>query len=205
MSGAASQEDLAITLGVEEEFFLVDPGSRDLLADPDPAIFDTCEKTAGPHKVVREFLRSQIETNTRVCGSVAELSQALRETRRIVIEAAERHGATVMAASTHPLASWTEQAPTPQERYARFAVTFQDNVRRFLICGMHIHARLRQRRFTHSDHDSDPPLSAVAPCAVHIVAVQRWARDGVQVLAADPRRRSPAHRNAGSSAVASGI
>ena len=103
MSGAASQEDLAITLGVEEEFFLVDPGSRDLLADPDPAIFDTCEKTAGPHKVVREFLRSQIETNTRVCGSVAELSQALRETRRIVIEAAERHGATVMADSTHPV------------------------------------------------------------------------------------------------------
>ena len=140
MSGAVSQEDLAITLGVEEEFFLVDPGSRDLRADPDPAIFDTCEKTAGPHKVVREFLRSQIETNTRVCGSVAELSQALRETRRIVIEAAERHGATVMAASTHPFASWKEQTPTPQERYARFAATFQDNVRRFLICGMHIHA-----------------------------------------------------------------
>ena len=67
VTAAVNEEDLAITLGVEEEFFLVDPGSRDLLADPDPAIFETCEKTRGPHKVVREFLHSQIETNTRVC------------------------------------------------------------------------------------------------------------------------------------------
>ena len=140
MTEAASREDLAITLGVEEEFFIVDPGSRDLIADPNPAIFDTCEKTCGPHKIVHEFLRSQIETNTRVCESVSELSQALRESRRVVIEAAERHGATVMAASTHPFASWREQAPTPRERYRRFAATFKDNVRRFIVGGMHIHA-----------------------------------------------------------------
>ena len=140
MSGAASPEELAITLGIEEEFFLVDPGSRDLLADPDPAIFDACESACGPHRVVREFLRSQIETNTRVCASVAELREALRETRRIVVEAAERHGAAVMAASTHPFASWRSQSATPRERYERFAATFQDNVRRFIISGMHIHA-----------------------------------------------------------------
>ena len=140
MTEAASREDFAITLGVEEEFFIVDPGSRDLIADPNPAIFDTCEKTRGPHKIMHEFLRSQIETNTRVCESVSELSQALRESRRVVIEAAERHGATVMAASTHPFASWREQAPTPRERYRRFAATFQDNVRRFIVGGMHIHA-----------------------------------------------------------------
>ena len=45
-----------------------------------------------------------------------------------------------MAASTHPFADWRAQAPTPRERYERFAVTFQDSVRRFLISGMHIHA-----------------------------------------------------------------
>ncbi len=140
MSGPTSREDLSITLGVEEEFFLVDPDSRDLLSDPDPAIFEACEQMRGPHTVTREFLRSQIETNTRVCGSVAELAEALRETRRIVVEAAEQHGAAVMAASTHPFAFWREQVPTPRERYARFATTFQDNMRRLLIGGMHIHA-----------------------------------------------------------------
>ena len=140
MADAANGADTAITLGVEEEFFLVDPESRDLLVDPDPGIFETCEKNSGPHKVVREFLRSQIETNTRVCGSVAEVRAALRETRRIVIEAAERHGAAVMAASTHPFAAWTAQVPTPKERYQRFAMTYQDSVRRFTIGGMHVHA-----------------------------------------------------------------
>ena len=139
MIGDAPGEEVAITLGIEEEFFLVDPGSRDLLADPDEGIFESCEKARGPHKVVREFLRSQIETNTRVCESVAALDGALRETRRIVVAAAEAHGAAAMAASTHPFASWREQMPTARERYKRFAAEFQEAVRRFVIGGMHIH------------------------------------------------------------------
>ena len=135
-----AHQELAVTLGVEEELFLIDPGSRDLLVDPDVGIFEACERTCGPHRVVRELLRSQIETNTRVCGSVAELRVALRETRQIVIEAAGQYGAAVMAASTHPFASWRAQAITPKDRYKRFAVTFQEGVRRFVIGGMHIHA-----------------------------------------------------------------
>ena len=133
-------DDLNIGLGIEEEFFLVDPESRDLLADPDVRIFEACEAHGGPHKFVREFLRTQIESNSRVCESVADVRMALLETRSTVIRAAETYGAAVMAASTHPFADWKEQAPTPRERYERFVVTFQDSVRRFLISGMHIHA-----------------------------------------------------------------
>ena len=131
---------MKISLGIEEEFFLVDPESRDLLADPDTRIFEDCEANRGPHKIVRELLRSQIETNSRVCATVDETRTALLETRRIVIEAAEAHGAAVMAASTHPFADWRAQAPTPRDRYERFTVTYQESVRRFLIGGMHIHA-----------------------------------------------------------------
>lgn len=133
-------DNLAITLGVEEEFFLVDAASRDLLADPAPEIFELCERNAGPHKVVHEFLRSQIETNTRVCGSVGEVRQALRETRALVADAAARHGAKLMAASTHPFARWDEQMSTEGDRYRRFEVIFQESVRRFIVAGMHIHA-----------------------------------------------------------------
>ena len=140
MTESPETQDLAITLGVEEEFFLVDPETRDLVADPDEGIFEACERSGGPHKVVHEFLRSQIETNTRVCGSVADVREALSETRRLVVGAAEAHGARVMAASTHPFASWREQAPTPGERYRRFASTYQESVRRTLVGGMHIHA-----------------------------------------------------------------
>ena len=141
MTGAANGGNgPAFTFGVEEEFFLVDPESRDLLVDPDPGIFAACEETCGPHKVVRELLRTQVETNTRICDSVADVRTALRETRRVVVEAAEKHGAAVMAASTHPFAAWRAQAITPKDRYERFALAFQEAVRRFLIGGMHIHA-----------------------------------------------------------------
>ncbi len=129
-----------ITFGIEEEFFLVDPGSRDIIADPDPGIFDWCEQNRGPHGFVHEFLRSQIETNTRVCESVAALRDALRETRRVVAEAADRHGATIIASSTHPFAAWEAQMSTPKERYDRLATTFQETARRLLVSGMHIHA-----------------------------------------------------------------
>ena len=141
MTGAANGGNgPAFTFGVEEEFFLVDPESRDLLVDPDPGIFAACEETCGPHKVVRELLRTQVETNTRICDSVADVRTALRETRRVVVDAAEKHGAAVMAASTHPFAAWRAQAITPKDRYERFALAFQEAVRRFLIGGMHIHA-----------------------------------------------------------------
>ena len=134
-----------ITLGVEEEFFLINPDSRNLIADPDPAIFAACQQAAGPHKVVREFLRSQIETNTRVCSSIADLRTALVETRRLVIDAAEARGAQVLATSTHPFAAWQAQAATPKERQQRFAVTYQEAVRRLVVGGMHIHAGFGDR------------------------------------------------------------
>ena len=129
-----------ITLGLEEEFFLVNPETRDLITDPDPGLFAACERDSGPHKVVHELLRSQIETNTRVCDSLADLRAALVETRSLVVETASRFGAAVMAASTHPFAHWSAQAITRKERYDRLTMTFQEVVRRFLVGGMHIHA-----------------------------------------------------------------
>ena len=131
---------LEFTFGIEEEFFLVDPESRDLIADPDPGIMERCERESGPHTVVPELLRSQVETNTRVCSSVADLRTALAETRRLVIEAAEAYGARVMAASTHPFAAWREQQVTPKARYREAEIAMQEAVRRFLVGGMHIHA-----------------------------------------------------------------
>ncbi len=129
-----------ITLGVEEECFLVDPESLDLLADPDPAIFKALEEHPGPHDFVHELLRTQVETNTRVCESVAEVREAVIECRQTVSEVAAEYGAVVMAASTHPFAKWQSQMITPKERYQKFSVVYQETLRRFLIGGMHIHA-----------------------------------------------------------------
>ena len=132
-------DDLDITFGVEEEFFLVDPETRDLLAEPDEAIFYECARRAGEHKVAPEFLRSQIETATAVCHSVSEVREALSQTRSAVVTAAEKHGAQAIAASIHPFAAWSTQVVSVGRRYREFAVTFQEAVRRLIIGGMHVH------------------------------------------------------------------
>lgn len=137
---ANDSPELQITLGAEEEFFLVDPDTLDILPDPTPQIFAACEQRIMPHKVTPEFLRAQIETNTRVCSSVKHLVKSMRATRQIVSEAAAEHGAVVMAASTHPFAAWTDQVTTPRERYRDFEIVYQESLRRFLVGGMHIHA-----------------------------------------------------------------
>ena len=129
-----------ITLGIEEELMIVDPTTRDVIADPNPDIFEQARERAAPHRVVNEFLRSQIETNSKVCGSVRELARSLRETRNVVIEAARSHGARVIASSTHPWARWEAQQVTEKARYRRAAAEYQDTVRQFFIGGMHVHA-----------------------------------------------------------------
>lgn len=129
-----------ITLGIEEELMVVDPASGEVVADPDPAIFEEAREAAGEHRVVNELLRSQMETNSRVCSSVAELRTSLSETRGIVVEAARRHGMAVIASSLHPWARWQSQQVTPKRRYQEFEIRFQQSVRQFFVGGMHVHA-----------------------------------------------------------------
>ncbi len=140
MTHRGTVNDLALTLGVEEEFFLIDPATGELLRDPGEGILKVCNELNEQHKFVPEFLRSQIETNTRVCTSVADVRSAIGETRGILVKAAEKHGAAVLATSTHPFAEWKTQMVTPGSRYRDFVVTYQESLRRFLAGGMHIHA-----------------------------------------------------------------
>lgn len=133
-------DDILFTFGIEEEFFLVDSETRDVLLDPDPGILAQCEREKGPHGVAQELLQGQIETATRVCATVSGLRQALTETRNMVVRAAEAHGAYAMAAATHPFADWRSQVVTPLPRYVEFEEEMGDIALRSFANGMHIHA-----------------------------------------------------------------
>jgi carboxylate-amine ligase len=127
-----------LTMGIEEEYLLVDRASRDLLADPPPALFRDCEaRLAG--QVTPEFLRSQIEVGTPVCRSVGEARAALTRLRATVAEVAAAHGAAIIASSTHPFAHWRTQRHTDKERYHTIAQDIGGPVLRMVICGMHVH------------------------------------------------------------------
>lgn len=128
----------SLTIGIEEEYLLVDPVSRDL-AEPPQALFDACEACMG-HHVTSEFLRSQIEIGTPVCRNIGEAGQELRRLRVEVSRVAQDFGLRIIAASTHPFANWEKQRHTPKERYDALARDMGGAARRMLICGMHVHA-----------------------------------------------------------------
>lgn len=129
----------AFSIGIEEEYLLVDAKTRDLVSEMPAAMVEQCEAHAGGQQVSPEFLRSQIEVGTRVCGNIDEARAALSTLRRSVIEVADQHGLAPIAASTHPFAAWTDQRPTARARYAALHQQMQAAARRLLICGMHVH------------------------------------------------------------------
>ncbi len=126
------------TLGVEEEYLLVDKESRDLVADPDPDMMQSCREKLG-EQVSPELMRAQIEVGTPICTDVKDACQNLRRLRRTVSEVAGEYGYAPLAVSTHPFARWTEQKQTLRERYQALTEEMQATARRLLICGMHVH------------------------------------------------------------------
>ena len=131
-------DDNPFTIGIEEEYLLVDRASGDLCVDPPAEFMEACQAALGG-QVAPEFLRCQIEVGTPVCGSIGEARGELTRLRRAIAEEAGRHGLAPIAASTHPFADWSRQVNTDKERYNKLAADYQVVARRLLICGMHVH------------------------------------------------------------------
>jgi carboxylate-amine ligase len=128
----------ALTLGIEEEYLLVDRATRDVVREPPPGLLEQCR--ALTDDLVRpEFLASQIEVGTPVCSGIRQAHDELAELRRTVANVAAAHGLAPLAASTHPFSEWKQQKHTDRERYHTLARDMQAVARRLLICGMHVH------------------------------------------------------------------
>lgn len=128
----------SFTMGIEEEFMLIDPETRNLVSDPDPGMFDRCKELLG-ERVTHELLRSQIEISTKPCNDLSELGEDLRRLRRVVVSTAQEHGMAVIASSTHPFAQWWEQQVVADERYRMLTGDMQTVAHRLVTNGMHVH------------------------------------------------------------------
>lgn len=133
-----ARKEPAFTIGVEEEYLLVDKETRSLVVDPPATLMQEAEEKCGS-QVTAELLRSQIEIGTKVCNNIQEAHEDLARLRNNIIEVTNRHGLAPIAASTHPFSSWTEQKHTRKERYDTLTHEMQGAARRLLICGMHVH------------------------------------------------------------------
>ncbi|MFO7286942.1 MAG: carboxylate-amine ligase [Gammaproteobacteria bacterium] len=129
----------AFTLGVEEEYLVVDRTTRDLVEDLPATMLTQCKSRIDGQQVKPEFMRAQIEIGTRICNSLAEVRDSLTVLRGAVIDVADEHGLAPLAVSTHPFAVWTTQKHSEGARYHALREEMQAAARRLLICGMHVH------------------------------------------------------------------
>lgn len=128
----------SFTIGIEEEYFIVDRETRDLVSDMPDGLLAACDEiTEG--LISPEFMRSQIEVGTPVARSVKEVRAHLARLRLDVSSVVSDYGMAIISASTHPFAAWGEQLHTDKARYNVLAEALQGVVRRLLVCGMHVH------------------------------------------------------------------
>jgi carboxylate-amine ligase len=136
-------QPVPFTLGVEEEFQIVDPESgelrshvSELLTSGEPVLGD---------QIKRELHQSIVEVGTRICADATELRDEIFRTRRELSSAAERVGLAVAAAGTHPFARWQDQRLSPGNRYDSIVEELQQLARSLLIFGLHVHVGVPER------------------------------------------------------------
>ncbi len=128
----------AWTMGIEEEYLLVERETGELISTQPPGLMDrVTELRYG--QVSHELFDSQIEIGTGICENVKQLRADVGLLRLAVSEAAEEYGLAPIAASTHPIARWKKQQITEGERYQALTQDLQAVTRRMIISGMHVH------------------------------------------------------------------
>ena len=132
------------TLGVEEEFQIVDPDSGELRSHVSQLLASS-EESLG-QQVKRELHQSIVEVGTRICNDVAELREEIIRIRRDLAASADRAGLAVAAAGTHPFSDWKDQVLSPGVRYESIVEELQQLARSLLIFGLHVHVAVPDRQ-----------------------------------------------------------
>lgn len=125
------------TLGIEEEFQIIDPHTRELRSRVNE-MMDEGRMILG-EQIKPEMHQSMVEVGTGICENVQEARADVIKLRRTIAELAQRKGLAIVAASTHPISHWEDQKITDNERYEQLIEEMQQNARALLIFGMHVH------------------------------------------------------------------
>ena len=136
-------ESKLFTLGIEEEFQLIDPESRDLKSH----IQEIFEEGKGlmQDQFKPELHQSVVEVGTNVCADITEARREVFSLRSSLADLARRNGLTIGAAGTHPFARWQDQKITVHPRYAEIVEDLQQVARANLIFGLHVHVGVPDR------------------------------------------------------------
>lgn len=131
------------TLGIEEEFMIIDPESRELQSHIQ-AIFEE-GKVLLKENFKPEMHASVIETGTNICANIQEARKEVTDLRRSLAMLSGQHGLKIASAGTHPFSHWRDQAITDDPRYKEILKEMQDAARANLIFGLHVHVGIANR------------------------------------------------------------
>jgi carboxylate-amine ligase len=135
----------SLTLGIEEEYQIIDPATGELKSYITQMLEDG--KLVLKEQIKAELHQSMVEVGTEICQTPSAAKQELIKLRRGITELAARHGLVIAAAGTHPFSSWEKQEITPFERYLGVQNDMQDLARQLLIFGTHVHIGIEDRDF----------------------------------------------------------
>jgi glutamate---cysteine ligase / carboxylate-amine ligase len=131
------------TIGVEEEFQIIDPTTGELRSHVSQLVAATSAHLG--EQVKREMHQSIVEIGTKICENVDELREDMHRTRGELVRSAESVGLYVAASGTHPFSNWIDQVISPGERYKNIVEELQQLARSLLIFGMHVHVAVPDR------------------------------------------------------------
>jgi glutamate---cysteine ligase / carboxylate-amine ligase len=126
------------TVGIEEEYMLLDPRSFDLAPGAESILRSEADGRFA-ECISPELFTSLVEFHTPVCADLPEAGRQLRALRRHAAELVDAHGLRLGSAGTHPFALFEQQRITPRERYLAIIDQLQYAGRRELIYGLHVH------------------------------------------------------------------
>ncbi len=138
-----SAKDHVFTLGIEEEFQIIDPETRELRSHIQQILADG--KVILKERVKPEMHQSVVELGTEVCSDTSSARQQVIELRSELAELAARNGLKIASAGTHPFSHWMDQLITADERYATIVKDMQQIARANLIFGLHVHVGIPDR------------------------------------------------------------
>ncbi len=133
----------SFTLGVEEEFQLVDQQTGQLCSSID-LVLERGNSLLGDH-LKAELVQSAVELVSSVCPDIAAVRHELYTHRAQLAEIVHTEGIALLSAGTHPISPWLEQEITTRERYLQLVEDQQDAIRTQVIFGLHVHVGVQDR------------------------------------------------------------
>ncbi len=131
------------TLGIEEEFQIIDPKTRELRSHMHQIIEHG--KVTLKEQVKAEMHQSVVEVGTNICKDVTEARKEVTYLRKMISEIAAKQGLLFAAGGTHPFSRWQDQEITDHPRYHEIVKELQDTARGNLIFGLHVHVGIPSR------------------------------------------------------------